>query len=54
MSIDQHIAELRAELRDAVYANERRSIEEELVMALAEREGIWAEMEQQAKAEPPS
>lgn len=45
MSIDQHIEELRAELRNAVYRDERRWIEDELAMALAEREAMWAEPE---------
>ncbi|MCD4662622.1 hypothetical protein N5C66_23625 [Rhizobium pusense] len=43
MSIDQHIEELRAELRNAVHRNERRWIEKELAKALAERELLWAE-----------
>ncbi|MBG0511155.1 hypothetical protein I3J13_20465 [Agrobacterium sp. MOPV5] len=43
MSIDQHIEELRAELRNAVYRNERRWIERELAKALTEREALWAE-----------
>lgn len=46
MSIDQHIEELRAELRNAVYADERRGIEAELAAAIAERDAIpatWAE-----------
>lgn len=43
MSIDQHIEELRAELRNAVHRGERRWIEKELAKALAEREAIWAE-----------
>jgi|UPI00076A200E hypothetical protein len=46
MSIDQHIEELRAELRNAVYADERRCIEGELAAAIAERDAIlatWAE-----------
>jgi hypothetical protein len=45
MSIDQHIEELRAELRNAVFAEERREIEAELARALAEREAIWAAQE---------
>ena len=53
MSIDQHIEELRAELRNAIYADERRWIEEELAMALAEREAIWAEQEGLLNSEPP-
>lgn len=53
MSIDQHIEELRAELRNAVEAAERNWIEEALVMALAEREAIWTEQEGLALSEPP-
>lgn len=53
MSIDQHIEELRAELRNAVYRDERCWIEEELAMALAEREAIWAEQEGLICSEPP-
>ena len=53
MSIDQHIEELRAELRNAVYRDERRWIEQELARALAEREAIWAEQEALMNAEPP-
>ncbi len=53
MSMDQHIEELRAELRNAVYPDERRWIEEELAMALAEREAIWAEQEGLINSEPP-
>ncbi|MBS3651887.1 hypothetical protein KEU06_25090 [Pseudaminobacter sp. 19-2017] len=53
MSIDQHIEELRAELRNAVYRDERREIEADLELALAEREVIWAEQEALMNAEPP-
>lgn len=53
MSIDQHIEELRAELRNAVYPDERRWIETELEMALDEREELWAEMEGLISTEPP-
>ncbi|ABS70189.1 MULTISPECIES: hypothetical protein [unclassified Xanthobacter] len=53
MSIDQYIEELRAELRNAVDAVERREIEAELEMALAERELIWAELEGLLSGEPP-
>jgi hypothetical protein len=53
MSIDQHIEELRAELRNAVYRNERRWIEKELAKALAEREALWAEQAAFLKNEPP-
>ena len=53
MSIDQHIEELRAVLRNAVYRDERLWIEAELTMALAEREVIWAECEGIVSSEPP-
>lgn len=53
MTIDQHIEELRAELRNAVYPTERREIVAELELALAERELIWAEQEGRVSAEPP-
>ena len=53
MSIDQHIEELRAERRNAVYTDERRWIEEELARALAEREAIWAEQIVDRPDEPP-
>ena len=53
MSIDQHIEELRAEARNAVYRDERREIEAALELALAEREVIWAEQEALMSAEPP-
>ncbi len=53
MSIDQHIEELRAELRNAVYRDERRETEAALELALAEREIIWAEQEALMNAEPP-
>jgi hypothetical protein len=43
MSIDQHIEELRAELRNAVYPDERRLIETELARAIAERDAMLAE-----------
>lgn len=53
MTIDQHIEELRAELRNADEVAERRCIERELAMALAEREAIWAEQAGHASSEPP-
>ncbi len=40
MSIDHHVEELRAELRNAVDADERRWIEKELAGALAEQKGL--------------
>ncbi|MDX3807439.1 MAG: hypothetical protein QHC89_13685 [Bosea sp. (in: a-proteobacteria)] len=42
MTIDQHIEELRAELRNAVYRGERRKIEAELAAAIAERDAALA------------
>ncbi|MBW8787589.1 MULTISPECIES: hypothetical protein [Rhizobium] len=50
--IDEIIALLQAELRNADTA-ERRQIENELELALAEREVIWAEQDGRIKAEPP-
>lgn len=42
MTIDQHIKELRAELRNAVYRDERHLQISLDLAALAEREVIWA------------
>ncbi|OJU48893.1 MAG: hypothetical protein BGO03_11135 [Mesorhizobium sp. 61-13] len=53
MSIDQHIEELRAELRNAVYRDERRETEAALELALAEREVMLAEAHGEVSAEPP-
>lgn len=53
MTIDQHIEELRAEVRNAESSTERRAIEAELDLALAEREVIWAELDGRIEAEPP-
>lgn len=53
MSIDQVIEELRAELKNAVYRDERRWIEKELAKAITEREAIWAEQEALDRSEPP-
>ncbi|WP_206108873.1 hypothetical protein, partial [Rhizobium laguerreae] len=50
--IDEVIALLQAELRNAD-PTERRQIENELELALAEREVIWAEQEGRIEAEPP-
>ena len=50
--IDEVIALLQAELRNADPA-ERRQIENELELALAEREVIWAEQDGRIDAEPP-
>ncbi len=54
ITIEQHIEELRAELRNAVYRDERRWIEEELARALEEREAHWADWEALLNSEPPS
>ncbi|MCV9937360.1 MULTISPECIES: hypothetical protein [unclassified Bosea (in: a-proteobacteria)] len=53
MTIEQHIEELRAELRDATDRTERRQIEAELEFALAEREVMLAEAEGRYSSEPP-
>lgn len=50
--IDEIIELLSAELRNADPA-ERRQIENELELALAEREVIWAEQDGRIDAEPP-
>lgn len=53
MMIEQHIEELRAELRNAWDVVERREIEGELEMALAELAIIEAEQDGIIDAEPP-
>lgn len=53
MSIDQHIEELRAELRNAVYRDERRETEAALELALAEREVMLAEAYGGVSTKPP-
>ena len=53
MTIEQHIEELRAELKNAFDAAERREIEVELELELAEYEIIEAELEGRLSAEPP-
>ncbi|WP_162944164.1 MULTISPECIES: hypothetical protein [unclassified Rhizobium] len=53
MLLEQHIEELRAELRNAVYPGERREIEVELELACAELAVIMAEQEGAIDAEPP-
>ncbi|ANL51111.1 hypothetical protein AMC87_PD00989 (plasmid) [Rhizobium phaseoli] len=50
--IDEIIELLSAELRNAD-PTERRQIENELELALAEREVIWAEQDGRIDAEPP-
>jgi hypothetical protein len=53
MLLEQHIEELRAELRNAVYRDERREIEVELELACAELAVIMAEQEGVIDIEPP-
>ncbi|MBB6469192.1 hypothetical protein HNQ96_005081 [Aminobacter lissarensis] len=43
INIDQHIEELRAELRNAVYRDERLWTEAALAKAIAERDAMLAE-----------
>ncbi|WP_165422177.1 hypothetical protein [Rhizobium ruizarguesonis] len=50
--LDLNIDELKAELRNAD-PSERRQIEAELDLALAEREVVMAEREGRISAEPP-
>ncbi|WP_189636849.1 hypothetical protein [Rhizobium phaseoli] len=53
MLLEQHIEELRHELRDAIDPVERREIETELELASAELAVITAEQEGAIDAEPP-
>ncbi|MCW8060169.1 hypothetical protein [Agrobacterium tumefaciens] len=53
ISIDQHIEELRAEARNAVYPDERSWIQNELARALEERKALWAEQERFIASELP-
>ncbi|WP_199194751.1 hypothetical protein [Phyllobacterium phragmitis] len=53
MSIDQHIEELKAEGRNAVYPDERREIEAELAKAIAERDRLLADAYGPFFGEPP-
>jgi len=53
MPIEQHIEELRAELRNCCDVAERAQIEGELEMALAEREAMRAAAEACYSSEPP-
>ncbi|SSC72080.1 unnamed protein product [Ciceribacter sp. T2.26MG-112.2] len=53
MTIEQHIEELRAELRNAWEAAERRQIETELQLAEADLAVMLAEQEGAVEAEPP-
>jgi hypothetical protein len=53
MTIEQHIEELRAELRNAYDTAERRQIEVELELAKADLVVMLAEQEGAIEAEPP-
>jgi hypothetical protein len=53
MTIEQHIEELHAELRNAFDVSERREIQVELECALAELAVIVAEQDGRLDAEPP-
>lgn len=53
MNIEQQIEELRAELRNAFDASERREIQAELDCAQAELAIIAAEQDGRLDAEPP-
>jgi hypothetical protein len=53
MTIEQHIEELRVELKNAFDASERRQIEAELELAQAELVVSLAEQDGTVDAEPP-
>ncbi|MFA7416583.1 MAG: hypothetical protein WC048_19115 [Rhizobium sp.] len=53
MTIEQHIEELRAELKNAFDATERRQIEAELELAQADLMVALAEQDGTVDAEPP-
>ncbi|RDL47796.1 hypothetical protein BLJAPNOD_05519 [Ensifer sp. M14] len=53
MTIEQHIEELRAELKNACDAAERGEIQTELDLAQAELAIITAEQDGSVDAEPP-
>lgn len=53
MPIEQHIEELRAELRNCCDPAECRQIAEELEVALVEREALLAEAEGRYDSAPP-
>ncbi|GEO87579.1 MULTISPECIES: hypothetical protein [Alphaproteobacteria] len=53
MTIEHHIEELRAELKNACDAVERRKIQTELDLAQAELAIITAEQDGSVDAEPP-
>ncbi|UJW77760.1 hypothetical protein [Rhizobium sp. SL42] len=53
MTIEQHIEELRAELKNVCNAAERREIQTELELVQAELRVVAAEQDGCADAEPP-
>lgn len=53
MTIEQHIEELRAELRNACDAAERRQVEAEIQLAQADLAVALAEQDGIIEAEPP-
>ena len=53
ISLEQQIEELRAEMKNACDANERRQIAAELELVLAELAAIEAEQDGRVSAEPP-
>jgi len=53
MTIEQHIEELRAELKSVCDAAERRQIETELELAEADLAVMLAEQDGAVEAEPP-
>jgi hypothetical protein len=53
MTIEQQIEELRAEARNAETLQQRRAIEAELALMIAERDVILAELDGRIDPEPP-
>jgi len=53
MQLEQHMEELRAELREAIDPAERRRIEIELELVRAELAVIMAEQDGRISTEPP-
>jgi len=53
MTTEQQIEELRAEARNAETLQQRRAIEAELALMIAERDVIWAELDSRIDPEPP-
>lgn len=53
ISLEMQVEELRAEMKNACDANERRQIAVELELALAELAAVEAEQDGRVSAEPP-